>query len=215
MVKACRIWLRESDGDLYVPPDLILPSTFKLSSEKIEIKLAKHPLVNALLRHYKWQITPEYKDYALLEARISGETGRLTLPGNAAKYDVSIPKPEDAIAYYLPSSNNKPLTIEVTDKITGFSQVVINEGGFVQASPNLSGQLIKVRQLITFNQATQQLMEKLEKINAYFILKSEDNFGQQWKYLEFKRCEYEAISEGRIKLINWENNREEVYEFST
>lgn len=207
-MKVCRAWVRESGGDLYVPPDLILPSSIKLDSEKLEIKFAKHPLISALSRHKKWKVIPEYRDYAVLETRISGDGGQLSLPGNASKYDIKIPKSDEAIAYYFPQSDNKnPLTIEVTEKITSHSQIVIFEGGRVIASSNLSGQTIKVRTPILYQQATQELGEKVDKLDAHILFKEGQD--RRWKYLELRRCAFEPLFGNKIRFINWQDSWEE------
>lgn len=209
MLKPCRVWVRESGGELYTPPDLALPSSVKLDSEKLEIKFAKHPLVSALCRRKKWKVVAEYQDYAVLESRISGGGGQLSLPGNASKYDIKIPKSDDAIAYYFPHSDNKnPLTVEVADKITKSSQIVVEEGGRVIASSNLSGETIKVRTIVIYQQATQELPEPLESLDAHLVFK-EGERGNRWKYLELRRCEFESLFGNKIKLVNWQDSREE------
>lgn len=210
-VKACRLWLNESGGTLYTPPDLALPSTVKLDTEKLEIKFSKHPLIMSLCRHHRWHITPEYKDYVLLEAKITGKVGQLSFPGNAAKYDIKIPKPDDAIAYYFSGiENNKtPLTVEVVEKITKPSQILIYEGGIVNASENLSGETVKVRTLVIYNQATEELNEKIEKLDANILFKVTENNVNRWKFLQLKRCDYEPIFGNKIKLVNWEFSRED------
>ena len=210
MLKACRAWVRESGGELYVPPDLVLPSSIKLDSEKLEIKFAKHPLISALCRHKKWEVIPEYRDYAVLEARVLGDGGQLSLPGNASKYDIKIPKPDDAIAYYFPQSDNKnALTVEVVEKITSHSQIIVFEGGRVLSSPNLSGQTIKVRIPIIYQQATQELVEGIDKLDAHIVFKEGNPQDRRWKYLELRRCEFEPLFGNKIKFVNWQDSLEE------
>lgn len=211
MLKVCRAWVKESGGELYVPPDLVLPSSVKLDEEKLEIKFAKHPLISALCRHKKWQVSPEYKDYAVLESRVSGDSGQLSFSGNASKYDIKIPKPDDAIAYYFPQSDNKnPLTVEVVDKITSHSQIVVFDGGRILSSPNLSGQTIKVRTPVIYLQATQELQERIDRLDAHLIFKEGDSQGRRWKYLELRQCEFEPLFGNKIKLVNWQNSWEEM-----
>lgn len=210
MLKACRAWVKESGGELYTPPDLVLHSSIKLDSERLEIKFAKHPLISALCRHKRWKVTQEYKDYAVLEARISGDSGQLSLPGNASKYDIKIPKPDDAIAYYFPQSDNKnPLTVEVVDKISNPSQIVVEDGGRIYASSNLSSQTVKVRMAIIYNQATQELTEAIKNLDAHILFKSGEAHGRRWKYVELKQCEFEPLFGNKIKLVNWQDGREE------
>lgn len=210
MLKVCRVWVKESGGELYVPPDLVLPSSVKLDGEKLEIKFSKHPMISVLSRHKRWQVSPEYKDYAVLETRISGDSGQLSFPGNASKYDIKIPKSDDAIAYYFPQTESKtPLTIEVVDKITSHSQIVFFEGEKIQSSANLSGQTIKVRTPIIYLQATQELQEKIEMLDAHIIFKEGSSQDRRWKYLELRKCQFEPLFGNKVKLINWQDSYEE------
>lgn len=211
MRKVCRAWVKESGGELYTPPDLVLPSSVKVDEDKIELKLAGHPLVAALCRKKRWAVTPEFLDFTLLEARLSGNGGQLSLSGNASKYDIKIPKPDsEAIAYYFPNADNKsPLTVELVDRITGQSQIVVKEGGKIYASPNLSGQTVKIRTQVIYREATQELQEPIEKLDAHLVFKEGESLNRRWQYLELKQCEFEPLFGNRIKLVNWQDSQEE------
>jgi hypothetical protein len=77
------------------------------------------------------------------------------------------------------------------------------------ASPNLSGQTVKIRTQVIYHEATQELQEPIEKLDAHLVFKEGESLDRRWRYLELKQCEFEPLFGNRIKLVNWQGSREE------
>lgn len=89
----------------------------------------------------RYVVEPSPTSLVEAEVSLSGTTGKIRVESNREFVIKALPK-KGATAYFLTSAT-KGTPVDVVEIITGDNQILVKEGGAVEASLNLSGKLIK------------------------------------------------------------------------
>lgn len=158
--------------------DEAIPSTVFLDLENGRVRLGfptRATEIDAIARGKRFRVDRDFEMTRTLVCTPSGTSSCFTDESGVTGYEILEQKAISTQALVWIESGTPPYVnaapVEVVDKITSDSQIVIKAGGLIEVSRNLIGQRLRSRIPVFVDKRVTVLLEPLEKFCLHIITK--------------------------------------------